>query len=115
MHSGAILAKEIHDLRAANERQKQKRNRSRKQISHESGLSVQEAQELIERPGLASLAQSSRAAEPASSGSQRTKRAPQKCSGCGIIGHKISKCPNGFDLSLSFAYRRCVPSKYNFY
>ncbi|KKA17135.1 Transposase [Rasamsonia emersonii CBS 393.64] len=48
MNSAVILAKENHDLRAANEKQKQKRKRSTNQISHEGGLSIQEAQALIQ-------------------------------------------------------------------
>ncbi|CRL26889.1 Helix-turn-helix, Psq [Penicillium camemberti] len=48
---GAILfAKENKDLRAANEKQKQKRTRSRRQIPAEEGLSVQEASALITEP-----------------------------------------------------------------
>ncbi|KAL1986328.1 hypothetical protein VTN96DRAFT_9566 [Rasamsonia emersonii] len=35
MNSAVILAKENHDLQAANEKQKQKRKRSTNQISHE--------------------------------------------------------------------------------
>ncbi|EED21749.1 hypothetical protein TSTA_089880 [Talaromyces stipitatus ATCC 10500] len=42
-----ITQKEVHDLRAANEKEKKKRKRSRAQISHEGSLTAQEAQELI--------------------------------------------------------------------
>ncbi|OQE34158.1 hypothetical protein PENCOP_c028G00229, partial [Penicillium coprophilum] len=38
------------ELRAANEKQKQKRTRSRRQIPAEEGLSVQEASQLITEP-----------------------------------------------------------------
>uniref|UniRef100_A0A093V2E7 40S ribosomal protein S13-1 n=1 Tax=Talaromyces marneffei PM1 TaxID=1077442 RepID=A0A093V2E7_TALMA len=37
----------LHDLRAANEKEKKKRKRSRAQIAHEGSLTAQEAQELI--------------------------------------------------------------------
>ena len=47
MQSAALLEKEVSDLRAANEKQKQKRTRSRRQIPAEEGLSVQEASALI--------------------------------------------------------------------
>ena len=47
MQSAAFLEKEVSDLRAANEKQKQKRTRSRRQIPAEEGLSVQEASQLI--------------------------------------------------------------------
>ena len=47
MQSAALLEREVSDLRAANEKQKQKRTRSRRQIPAEEGLSVQEASALI--------------------------------------------------------------------
>ncbi|KAJ5817376.1 hypothetical protein N7447_009609 [Penicillium robsamsonii] len=47
MQSAALLEKEVSELRAANEKQKQKRTRSRRQIPAEEGLSVQEASQLI--------------------------------------------------------------------
>ena len=48
MHSAALLAKENHDLRAANEKEKQKRKQSRCQITPNEGLCVQEARDLIQ-------------------------------------------------------------------
>uniref|UniRef100_A0A093V2L9 Uncharacterized protein n=1 Tax=Talaromyces marneffei PM1 TaxID=1077442 RepID=A0A093V2L9_TALMA len=42
-----IVRKEVHDLRAANEKEKKKRKRSRAHISYEGSLTAQEAQELI--------------------------------------------------------------------
>src|SRR5699024_9524707 len=50
LHSAAILTKENHDLRAANENQKQKRTKSRQQIEYEGSLSIQEDRELISLP-----------------------------------------------------------------
>ncbi|OQE10642.1 hypothetical protein PENFLA_c084G08738 [Penicillium flavigenum] len=50
MQSAALLEKEVSELRAANEKQKQKRTRSRRQIPAEEGLSVQEASALIMQP-----------------------------------------------------------------
>ena len=50
MQSAAILEKEVSELRAANEKQKQKRTRSRRQILHEGGLSAPEAHELFVQP-----------------------------------------------------------------
>ncbi|OQE33779.1 hypothetical protein PENCOP_c037G06288 [Penicillium coprophilum] len=47
MQGAILLAKENKELRAANEKQKQKRTRSRKHIPAEEGLSVQEASQLI--------------------------------------------------------------------
>lgn len=40
MQSAAFLEKEVSDLRAANEKQKQKRTRSRKQIHADTGSTV---------------------------------------------------------------------------
>ena len=42
LHNAALLAKEIVDLRAANEKKRQKRTRSTRQIAHEGGLSIEE-------------------------------------------------------------------------
>ena len=54
---GAILlAEENKELRAANEKQKQKRARSKRHIPTEKGLSVQEASILIIQPGEATEA-----------------------------------------------------------
>jgi hypothetical protein len=50
MQSAAFLEKVVSDLRAANEKQKQKRTRSRRQIPAEEGLSVQEAYQSITEP-----------------------------------------------------------------
>ncbi|OQE09012.1 hypothetical protein PENFLA_c117G03655 [Penicillium flavigenum] len=43
MQSAALLEREVSDLRAENEKKKQKRARSRKQIHKDEGLLVQEA------------------------------------------------------------------------
>ena len=50
MQGAILLAKENKELRAANEKQKQKRTSSRKQIPAKEGLSVQEASALITEP-----------------------------------------------------------------
>jgi hypothetical protein len=43
----AIIQKEVHDLHAANKKEKQKRRRSKARIAHEGGLTRQEAQDLV--------------------------------------------------------------------
>jgi hypothetical protein len=48
MYSAALLAKENHDLRTANEKEKQKRKQSRRQMTPNEGLSIQEARDLIQ-------------------------------------------------------------------
>ncbi|CDM38465.1 unnamed protein product [Penicillium roqueforti FM164] len=47
MQSAVLLEKEVSDLRAENEKKKQKRTRSKRQIPAAEGLSVQEASEMI--------------------------------------------------------------------
>ncbi|EKV14843.1 hypothetical protein PDIP_42360 [Penicillium digitatum Pd1] len=65
MQGAILLAKENKDLRAANEKQKQKRTRSRRQIPTEEGLSVLEASQLITEPVEAVEAPPPRPAEKA--------------------------------------------------
>ncbi|EED21622.1 conserved hypothetical protein [Talaromyces stipitatus ATCC 10500] len=89
-----IVQKEVHDLRAAIEKEKRERKRSRAQISHEGSPIAQEAQELITSRDEASQPISAVPVESEHQASQPRVRAPPKCSGCGIIGHKINRCPN---------------------
>jgi hypothetical protein len=92
-----IVRKEVHDLRAANEKEKQKRRRSTKRIVHEGGLTRQEAQDLIQsqnQSDQSSQPVANNPAQPEHVVSQPRVRAPQKCSGCGIIGHNILRCPS---------------------
>ena len=97
LNTVAILTKECHDLRAANEKQKQKRTRSKKQISHQGGISIEEARQLFFVTEEAQEAIPTPQQVPTNAASQPAQRAPPKCSGCGIIGHKINRCPNKVD------------------
>ena len=92
MQGAILLAKENKDLRAANEKQKQKRTRSRRQIPTEEGLSVQEASQLITEPVESIEAPPPPPRRSPSPALQPRARAPPKCSGCGEIGHKINRC-----------------------
>jgi hypothetical protein len=92
MQSAALLEKEVSELRTANEKQKQKRTRSRRQIPAEEGLSVQEASQLITKPVEADEAPPSPPRRSPSPALQPRTRALPKCSGCGKTGHKINKC-----------------------
>ena len=94
MHGASILAKENHDLHAANEKQKQKRQRSRKQLPFTGGISIQEARELIDRPNQVDEASNSARIESEGITSQQAARAPLQCSNCRNIGHKRLQCPN---------------------
>jgi hypothetical protein len=89
-----LVRKENHDLRAAHEKEKQKRRRSRKQISHEQGITREEAQALIQSRAEASQTVTAAPAEPELPASQPPVRRQFRCSGCGIAGHKITGCPN---------------------
>ncbi|EEA22276.1 hypothetical protein PMAA_060560 [Talaromyces marneffei ATCC 18224] len=48
MNDLVLVRKEMHDLRAANEKEKQKRQMSKKQISIEQGITREEAQALVQ-------------------------------------------------------------------
>jgi hypothetical protein len=47
MHQAAFMLKELHDLRAEHEKDKRKKRRSKRQMTPNEGLSVQEARVLI--------------------------------------------------------------------
>ena len=94
MQSAVLLEKEVSDLRAENEKKKQKRTRSKRQIPAAEGLSVQEASEMI-----AGLVEASEIPLDPPSGSTQSRleprpRAAPRCSGCGKTGHKINRCPD---------------------
>ncbi|EED23218.1 conserved hypothetical protein [Talaromyces stipitatus ATCC 10500] len=59
-----IAQKELHDLRAAHEKEKQKRQKSKKQISHNQGITREEAQALLQGQIEASQAVTTAPAEP---------------------------------------------------
>jgi hypothetical protein len=97
LHNAALLAKEIVDLRAANEKKRQKRTRSTRQIAHEGGLSIEEGLQLAQQPvqpveadEVVSHEQVDLPNQPIQPG----RRAPPTCSGCGITGHRINQCKN---------------------
>ncbi|EED13461.1 conserved hypothetical protein [Talaromyces stipitatus ATCC 10500] len=89
-----IAQKELHDLRAAHEKEKQKRQKSKKQISLEQGIIREEAQALVQGQIEASQAVTTAPAEPELPVSHPPVRRQFRCSGCGIEGHKITGCPN---------------------
>jgi len=47
MNSVILLSKEVQDLRAAHKKNQGKKKRSRQQMAHEEGLTIQEGQDLI--------------------------------------------------------------------
>lgn len=94
MNDLLLVRKESHDFRAANEKEKQKRQRSKKQISTEQGITREEAQALVQGQVEASQAVTTAPAEPELPASQTIVRRQFQCSGCGVIGHRINRCPN---------------------
>ena len=93
MHSAILIAKENKELRDENEKKKQKRTRSRRQIPAEEGLSVQEASQLITEVVEASEAPLYPPRGSPQLGLEPRPRAAARCSGCGRTGHKINRCP----------------------
>jgi len=94
MNSAIILTKENRDLRAAHEKQTQKRKRSKRQINHAGGLSIQEGIELMQQRNGDQEAQDPVQMETEPSTSQPHVRAPPRCSDCNVLGHKRTHCPN---------------------
>ncbi|EED13944.1 hypothetical protein TSTA_101800 [Talaromyces stipitatus ATCC 10500] len=64
MNDLLLARKENHDLRTAHEKEKQKRQKSKKQVSNEQGISTEEAQVLIQDQIEASQAVTTVPAEP---------------------------------------------------
>ena len=81
-------------MRAAHEKEKQKRKRSNKQISIEQGVTKEEAKALVQGQVEASHAVTTTPAEPELPVSQAVVRRQYRCSGCNIMGHRINQCPS---------------------
>jgi hypothetical protein len=97
LHNTALLVQENANLRAANEKKRQKRIRSNRQIAHEGGLTVEEGLQLVQQqnqPVEGDRLVSHRQGDLPNQPDQPAKRAPPTCSGCGQIGHKINVCKN---------------------
>ena len=95
INNAAILAKENRDLQAANKKQKQKRKQSTNQLLHRGGLSVQEAQELIQ----SRILDENQALEGITAQAVEAASAPYicalpRCSDCNTVGHIWTRCPN---------------------
>jgi hypothetical protein len=97
LHHTALLVKENADLRATNEKKRQKRTRSTRQIAHEGGLSIEEGLQLAQQPIQlveANEVVSHEQGDLPTQQDQPRRRAPPTCSGCGQIGHRINQCKN---------------------
>jgi hypothetical protein len=96
LYNAIQLAKENSELRAANEKEKVKRSRSKRQMTPNQGLAVQEARDLISQRNDRLNAEggpsnSSSTSAPLTSTAPR--RAPPTCSNCHIQGHNRVSCP----------------------
>ena len=94
MQSAAFLEKEVSDLRAANEKQKQKRIRSTRTIVHEGDLSVQKVRKLRAEPFEAQVMRINTYREQVSQGLQPSVRAGRACGICRLPGHRRETCPD---------------------
>ena len=94
MHNSILLAKENKELRAENEKKKQKRTRSRRQIPAEAGLSVQEASQLITERVEAIEAPSQGAGINGELALQPRTRSLRACGICRLPGHRRETCPD---------------------
>jgi hypothetical protein len=99
LHNTALLAQDNANLRAANEKKRQKRNRSHKQIPCEEGLTVEEGLQLatqLELSAEAPMVESYTQGELPIQANRPATRAPPRCSGCREIGHRINSCKNRY-------------------
>lgn len=94
MQSAAFLEKEASDLRAKNEKKKQKRTRSQRKIPSTEGLSVLEASVLFVQPEEAIEPPSPPQPRRPSPPIQPRTRALNRCGACGNLGHKRTACPD---------------------
>lgn len=88
MNMNLLLQQEIKVLRAENERKKKKKARKRAVLGDDLFISVQEGRDRIQQLDTHLEEQ---VEEPTS---RPRKRAPQRCSGCGTVGHTIRNCPS---------------------
>ncbi|ODM17100.1 hypothetical protein SI65_07499 [Aspergillus cristatus] len=94
LNEGILACQEIRELRASHEKQLQKRKRSRRQITAEEGLSIQEGQALVQGRSQEEEVMPTTSTEPAPMAEYRSVRAPPRCSDCNTLGHKRTHCPN---------------------
>ena len=94
LQSHILQAQEIKELRAANEKHKQKRTRSRRPIPTKEGLSVQEASALNMQQQEATEAPPPGAGIPRELAIQPRIRPPRACGICRLPGHRRETCPD---------------------
>jgi hypothetical protein len=89
MHSAALLATENRELRAANEKQKRKRERHRTYIGQKDALTIKEE---IDRVRRANKEERQAVEVGEVSENQPQKRAAPRCSVYSTIGHTARTC-----------------------
>jgi hypothetical protein len=97
IYKTAFTLKELNDLRAESQVQKQKKSQSKRQMAPVQGLQVSEARDLIalRNEQLNNIeAGGGEASEPTLTTLAPPKRAPPTCSNCHIQGHIRTGCPN---------------------
>ena len=86
LYGGALLAQDNANLRVANEKKRQKRTRSTRQIIYEEGLTIEEGLQLVQQ--LIQLVEADKvvsyeAVDLPDQPIQLARRAPPTCSRCG--------------------------------
>jgi hypothetical protein len=94
IQSALLLKREISDLRAENEKKKQKRTRSTRQIAYEGTLTVQDVRNLRSEPFVDQVARIDRYREQVSQGLQPPTRGQRLCGICRNPGHRRETCPD---------------------
>jgi hypothetical protein len=97
LHHIALLAQEDANLRAVNEKKRQKRTKSTMRTAHERGLSIEEGLQLAQQPICpveADEVVSHKHSDFPTQHDQPRRRAPPTCSRCGEKCHKINQCKN---------------------
>jgi hypothetical protein len=88
MQTKLLLEQEIKAIQAENGRRGQKKARKHVELGNNRLLCVQEGQNRVQQLDTPLNEQ------PEESTSVRRRRALQRCSGCGIVGHTIRNCPS---------------------
>ena len=92
MNMNLILQEDIKVLRAENERKMKKKARKHTSLGDDLFISVQEGREHIQQ--LDTIQQLDAQLNEQLNDATPRQRAPPRCSGCGIIGHTIRRCPS---------------------
>lgn len=98
IYNAGLLARENCDLRSAIENDRQKKSRSKRQMTPTTGLSIQEGRDLILLRNELLNKEEGGTGTSAPETLDRPKRAPPTCSECNIQGHTRVRCPNRYNV-----------------